>query len=89
MILRGEQRTDIAVQDEIRLPGALDGLLHLRVGGVDELTNLLADGLLPAREGCDVGVDARIGGKSHVDPPGPTMDDALVSMPEPETFIQQ
>jgi hypothetical protein len=53
---RGQQRADVAVLHEVRLAGALDRLGHLRVGGVDQVADLLADGLLPVGQGADVGV---------------------------------
>src|SRR6266446_859898 len=36
MVLGGEQRADVALQHEIRLAGALDGLCYLGVGAVDQ-----------------------------------------------------
>ena len=47
-------------EDEVRLHGALDGLLDLGVGGVDQVAHPPADRLLPIRQGVDVDVDARI-----------------------------
>ena len=60
MVPGGEQRADVALQDEVRLPGPLDGLDDLGVGGVDEVAHLAADPLLPRRQRVDVGVDARV-----------------------------
>jgi hypothetical protein len=57
-----EQRADVALEHEIRLPAPLDGLGHLRVGGVHEVADLAADGLLPVRQGVDVGVNALVSG---------------------------
>src|SRR5262245_4604742 len=65
MILRRQQRTDVALQDEVRLSGALDGLVDLRVGRVDKVPDLTADGTLPAGQGIDVRVHARVGGVGH------------------------
>jgi hypothetical protein len=48
MILRSEQRTYVAIQRKIGLPGTLDGLGHFRVGGVHQISHLLAHILLPA-----------------------------------------
>jgi hypothetical protein len=45
--------------------GALDGLGNLRVGGVDQLAHLAAEGVLPAGQGIDTGTDARVGGVCH------------------------
>lgn len=68
MVLDRQQRADVAVQHEVRLVGALDGLGDLRVGGVDQVAHVAADGLLPARQGVDVSVNARVGGLGHVFP---------------------
>ena len=69
MGLRGEQRADVAPQDEIGLPGALDGLHDLRVAAVDEVAHLVADVPLPRRQGVDVGVDPRVLDVGHPGPP--------------------
>src|SRR5213595_1277610 len=61
MILRSQQRADVALQRKIGLPGALDGLGHLRVGGVYQLSHLAAQLLLPARKRSNVVVDAGVG----------------------------
>src|SRR5207302_9085547 len=63
--LRGEQGADVALQDEVRLPGALDGLGDLGVGGVDQVADLATDGRLPLGQGVDVRVDAGILGVAH------------------------
>jgi hypothetical protein len=60
MILRSEQRADVAMQRKIGLLGALDGLGHLRVGGVYQISHLAAHLLLPARKSVNVFVDARV-----------------------------
>jgi hypothetical protein len=49
MVLGGEERTDVAVEDEVRLDPALDRLDDLRIRLVDEVTNLAKDVLLPSR----------------------------------------
>jgi hypothetical protein len=49
MIPRSEQRADVAMQRKIGLLGALDGLGHLRVGGMHHISHLAAQILLPAR----------------------------------------
>jgi hypothetical protein len=49
MILGSKQRADVAMQCKIGLPGALDGLTHLRVGGMHQLSHLTAYLLLPER----------------------------------------
>src|SRR5207244_1498365 len=61
MILRSEQRTDVAMQRKIGPIGALDGLGHVRVGGVHQISHLAAHLLLPARERLNVFVDAGVG----------------------------
>src|ERR1700745_4256786 len=38
VILRRQQRADVALEDEVRLRGALDGFGHLRVGAMDQVT---------------------------------------------------
>jgi hypothetical protein len=60
MIFRSQQRADIAIERKIGLPGALDGLNHLRVGGVHQVSHLPANLLLPVRERLNVFVDAGI-----------------------------
>src|SRR2546425_3969098 len=57
VVLGPEQRADVAVQGEVRLPGPLDGLDDVRVGGVHQGSHPTTDVLLPAREGLDVRVD--------------------------------
>jgi hypothetical protein len=37
VIFGGEERTDVALEYEVGLDGALDRLCHLRVGGVDQV----------------------------------------------------
>src|SRR5207247_9446828 len=59
--LRSQQRTDVAMQRKIGLLGALDGLGHVRVGGMHQLSHLAANLLLPARERSNVVVDAGVG----------------------------
>jgi len=49
MILRSEQRADVAIQRKIGLLCALDGLGHVRVGGMHQISHLAANILLPAR----------------------------------------
>src|SRR4029453_19429232 len=64
-VLRRQQGGDVALQDEIGLPGALDGLDHLWVGGVDQVADLAADRLLPVGQRVDVRVDTRGGRVAH------------------------
>src|SRR5438128_489997 len=61
MILRSKPRADVAMQRKIGLLGALDGLGHVRVGGVHQISHLAAHLLLPARESMNVVVDAGVG----------------------------
>src|SRR6266446_9960523 len=60
MILRSEQCAYVAIQRKIGLLGALDGLGHVRVGGVYQISHLAAHLLLPARERMNVFVDAGV-----------------------------
>src|SRR4051794_9657181 len=55
-----QQRADVALEDEVGLHRSLDRLHHLRVGGVNEVTQPLADVLLPGRQFGDVVIDARV-----------------------------
>src|SRR5215207_4024154 len=68
VVLRRQQRANIALQHEVRTVGALDGLANLGVGGVNQIADLAADGLLPIGQGIDVGVNARVGGVCHGGP---------------------
>ena len=61
MVLRSEQRADIAMQRKIGLLGSLDGLGHLWVGGVYKISHLAANILLPARKSVNVFVDTGVG----------------------------
>ena len=61
MILRSKPRADVAMQRKVGLLGALDGLGHLRVGGMHQISHLAAHLLLPARERSNVVVDAGVG----------------------------
>jgi len=65
MVLGRQQGADVALQHEVRAVGALDCLGDLGVGGVDQIPDLAADGLLPVGQGIDVGVHARVGGVRH------------------------
>ena len=60
MILRSQQRADVALQRKIGSPSALDGLGHPWVGGVYQISHLAANLLLPARERLNVVVDAGV-----------------------------
>lgn len=60
VIFRPQQRADVALQRKVGLFAALDGLDHLRVSGVYELSHLAANLLLPGRERLNVFVNTRI-----------------------------
>ena len=60
VVLRGQQGADVALEDEVRLDRALDRLLDLGVGGVDEVADLAGRSPAASRQRVDVGVDARI-----------------------------
>jgi hypothetical protein len=62
MVLRRQQGDDIALENEVRAVGALDGLGDLWVGGVEQIADLAADGLLPVGQGIDVGINAGVSG---------------------------
>jgi hypothetical protein len=47
-----------ALQHQAGTVGALDDLGDLRADGVDQLVHLAAEGLLPAGQGIDAGIDA-------------------------------
>ena len=47
MILCRQKGADVALEDEIRPVGALDGFGHLGIGRVNELADLATDELLP------------------------------------------
>src|SRR5579863_10101386 len=61
MILRSQQRADVAMQRKIGLLCALDGLGHVRVGGVYQVSHLAANILLPVRKSSNVFVNAGVG----------------------------
>src|ERR1700694_4078110 len=61
MILRSQQRAYVAIQCKIWLLCALDGLGHLRVGGMHQVSHLAAHLLLPARESMNVFIDTGVG----------------------------
>ena len=73
MVLRREQRDDVALEHEVGLDGPLDRLLDLGVGLVDDVPNLLADPSLPVRQGVDVGVDPGILRVTHLASTVPAM----------------
>src|ERR687898_3545176 len=63
VVLRRQERADVAPQDEVRTIGALDGLRNLGIGGVHQSAYPAADTLLPVGERLDVNVDAGIVGR--------------------------
>lgn len=56
-----QQRADVAIERKIRQARALDGLYHLRIRGMNQTADLLADGLLPLWQAFDISIDAWIG----------------------------
>src|SRR5437868_1751755 len=60
VILGGEQRADVALEDEVRLHAAFDRLDDFRVGAVDQIAELLAELLLPVGQPRDIAIDSRI-----------------------------
>jgi hypothetical protein len=62
VVLRRQQRADVALQHEVRELRALDRLLDRWIGSVHQRADLAADGLLPLGQRIDVGVNAWVGG---------------------------
>src|SRR5207247_6140947 len=60
MILRSEQRAYVAIQRKIGLLCALDGLGHVRVSSMHQLSHLAAHILLPTRTSLNVVVNAGV-----------------------------
>jgi hypothetical protein len=60
MVSGGEQRADGPVEHEVGPHGSLDRLGHLRVGGVNQVAESLADIALPVRQRVDVVIDPLI-----------------------------
>jgi hypothetical protein len=69
VVLRRQQRADIALQNEVGTIDELDGLGDFPVGGMDQVADLAADDLLPLRQGVDVRVDAWVTGVRNGDVP--------------------
>src|SRR5439155_3534386 len=65
VVFGSQQRADVSLQHKVRLDGAFDRLLDLRVGGMDQFPDLLTDGLLPGRQRVDVIIDTRVRGEGH------------------------
>jgi hypothetical protein len=65
VVLGRQQGADVALRYEVRAVGALDGFGHLHVGGVDQIADLAAGGLLPIGQATDVGVNSWVGRQSH------------------------
>ena len=57
MVPGGQQRADVAVEDEVGLDRPLDRLLDIGVGRVHEVADLAADVALPVGQRVEVGVD--------------------------------
>src|ERR1700690_3555375 len=62
MVLCGEERADVALEDEVGPVATLDGLDDRGVGGVHQFADVTADRGLPIRQAVDVGVHAWISG---------------------------
>src|SRR5262249_58085522 len=60
VVLGGQQRAHVAVEDEVGPHPALDRLLDVGICGVDYLAQFAAQVGLPAGQGVDVGVNARV-----------------------------
>src|SRR5262249_43485666 len=60
VVLGGEQRAHVAVEDEVGPHPALDRLLDAGICGVDYLAQFAAQAGLPGGQGLDIGVHARI-----------------------------
>jgi hypothetical protein len=65
VVLRRQQRGDVALQHEVRLDASLDRLDHLGIGFVRDLAHFAADDPLPLRQRVDVGVHSWIGLVGH------------------------
>ena len=59
VVLGGEERADVAIEDEVGLDAALDRLLDSRVRRMDEIPDLAEDLPLPRGQVVEVGVDPR------------------------------
>jgi hypothetical protein len=60
MVLRSQERADVAVKCKVGQFGAFDRFGHLWVGGMHEISHLTADLLLPGRERLNVVIDAGV-----------------------------
>ena len=65
VVLGREQGADVALQYEVGTVGALDGFRDLWVGGVDQISNLAADHLLPTGQVLDIGINAWVTDVCH------------------------
>jgi len=65
MVLRRQQGGDVALENEVWTVGAFDGLGDLWICGVDQIADLMTDGLLPVGQGIDVDINARVGVVGH------------------------
>ena len=65
VVLRRQQGADIAVQDEVRLPAALDRLGDTRDRPHGRGRGPRGRWPAATRQGVDVGVNARVGGVRH------------------------
>src|SRR3954453_19715247 len=67
VVLRGQERADVAVQHEVGLHRPLDGLLDLGVSGPHNLAQLATDPLLPVRQPVYVRIDSRVSPRHPTD----------------------
>ena len=66
VILGAHERANVAVHHKVGILAALDGFANRGVNAMDQLAHLAADALLPLRQPCDIGVDARVRRIRHV-----------------------
>jgi len=66
MVLGREQGADVGLQHEVGQHRALDRFRDLGIGVVDELTYLLADGLLSVGQPVDIVVHPGVGVHDHL-----------------------
>lgn len=66
VVLRRQQCADVAVQDKVRLGGALDGFLNVSVSGVDQRADVAADRLLLRWQRVDERIHAGIVGRRQL-----------------------
>lgn len=65
VILRRQEGSDVALENEIRLDCSRDRLLDLGIGRKDQLANLAAYRLLSVGQGLDVRINMHVPGIAH------------------------